>query len=86
MKIYKCDRCGKTEPEKSQNTRPDKWKTLGYSIGGYVSGYVRYQVIKDICPECAVTLKLPDEVYCQEVADRFLELIEEIVQGVIENQ
>ena len=82
MKIYKCDRCGKMEPEKSQYVRPDGWVTLSYTISSYGSNYI----CKDICHECAIALKLPKQLNCPEVGERLIELIEEIVQGAIKSQ
>lgn len=82
MKIYKCDRCGKKEPEKSNKGRPEEWVALGY----VVSEYQRNYVYKDICPECVITLKLPKPINCPVVGERIIEIIEEIAQGVIEDQ
>jgi hypothetical protein len=78
MKIYKCDRCGKTEPEANQNCRPEKWRCLNYR-----SEYNRW-IGKDICPECAEALKLPKNLECQDVADRLIEILEEIATGAAE--
>lgn len=82
MKIYKCDRCGKTEPEIPNKVRPEGWVNLGYDVSQYQHNYV----YKDICPECVTTLKLPKPINCPEVGERIIEIIEEIAQGVIENQ
>ncbi|MCJ7828943.1 MAG: hypothetical protein MUP81_04305 [Dehalococcoidia bacterium] len=79
MKIYKCDKCGTTEPEPDQANRPKGWRYLSFSIG------TKY-VYKDICPDCSVALKLPEQIQCKEVGDRLIEIIEDIVHGVIENQ
>jgi len=80
MKIYKCDRCGKTEPEKSQYTRPEEWISLSYVI----SDYGNRSIYKDICPECVTTLKLPKPINCPEVGERLIEIIEEIVSNAVE--
>ena len=82
MKIYKCDRCGKTEPEKAQCTRPEEWVGLSYIISQYESR----SDYKDICPECVTILKIPKQINCPEVGERLIEIIEEIVSEAIQNQ
>ena len=83
MQIYKCDRCGKTEPEKSRNTKPEGWVILSYNISSNCGNRYDY---KDICPECAIALKLPTPIHCPEVGERIIEIIEGIIRVVIENQ
>ena len=78
-----CDRCGREEKVKSTYTYPQKWVSLSIK---YKDGKYKCEQIKEyhLCEECANNLEVvptPNntEVYEKDVADRLLEILEEIV-------
>jgi hypothetical protein len=84
MIIIKCDKCGVAEEKKKGDVStivPKGWYPLTCRFG--YSGSMTYHV----CPECRKALKIPDEKPVgEDVAQRFLELLGELVAEEVEAQ
>lgn len=84
MIIHKCDKCGKTQPQKKGESEscPNGWYRLTYKMGyGYAS-----TVYYEVCPECRIVLKIPDRDEMKTVGDQLLDIISEIVEEVVDSK
>jgi hypothetical protein len=76
MIVIKCDKCGVMHEKERGDvsmTSPKGWFPLMYRKG--YSGSVTHH----LCPDCRKVLKIPDDKPDDDVAQRFLELLADIV-------
>ena len=83
MIIHQCDKCGKNSTQKKGESAstPPGWYLLAFKMGYGYSSTVYY----DICAECRISLGIPDSKPEENVADRLIEILSEIVQDEIAN-
>ena len=84
MIIHKCDRCGKTTEQKAgeQANLSGGWTSLQFAIS-----YSSPNRIYEICPDCRIALKIPESSTegKDNIGDRLIEIIEELVQEQLDN-
>ncbi len=83
MKIMVCDSCGQKSDLIEQNCSPKDWQELSFQIK--YSMTKRYQ----LCPLCCKRLDIkPDNTdgRNESIADRLLDIIEEIAGNVVEER
>ncbi len=78
MQLYKCDRCGKIADKTRPYCGPENWRTINYKVS-YCN-----PVTYNLCEECSKALQLPEDVQTQDVGDRLLEIIEELIDERIQ--
>ena len=84
MITHTCDRCAKSSTQKKgeKAVKPSGWFALSYSSGYYRGDHQNFE----LCPECKVALKIPDEKkQPNAVGDQLIELIEDIVAERMED-
>lgn len=89
MNHYGCDRCGRVTTKEEMTGRrglmPNEWESVRLTNVGQTSLSERL----DFCGGCVVHLKLGDKmrlIESESVAERLVELLEELAQGVVESQ
>jgi hypothetical protein len=78
-----CDKCKKEEITYNKYSNPDGWRTLTLSYGSYGN---KHDYV--LCKECFKSFEpeAPNKIESKSVADRFMDLIYEIVEEAKNNQ
>lgn len=83
MIIHECDRCRKTarQAKGEKVEKPKGWFKLSYRASRYGSAHQTFE----LCPECKVALKIPNEDEGPAIGDQIIELIEEVAIAKMED-